>query len=137
VTRLKKMMLEELQRRNYAQSTVKGTCGLFGNSPNTSISRPINSVRIICASTGPPVPGQKTRSGTVQQYVAPPLLFRQDVEAILSGRRYPDAQAASKTARGFSPDEVAKLIDFSQQPVPPHHAHDDVFHGMRRAELCR
>ena len=53
MTRLRKMMLEELQRRNYAKSTVKPTSGSSKNSPGISINRPTGSVHITCASIKP------------------------------------------------------------------------------------
>jgi hypothetical protein len=42
VTRLRKLMLEELQRRNYSEATFAATFGWSRRSPNTSASRPTN-----------------------------------------------------------------------------------------------
>jgi integrase/recombinase XerD len=51
VTDLRKLMLEELERRNYAASTTVAYCTRFRGSHATSIDLPINSGRITSAST--------------------------------------------------------------------------------------
>ena len=43
MTRLRKVMLEELQRRNFSEATIRATLALSSDSPATSANRPIGS----------------------------------------------------------------------------------------------
>jgi len=51
VTQLRTMMLEELQRRNYAQSAVKGYLRIVQDFAQHFTNRPTSSGPNICAST--------------------------------------------------------------------------------------
>src|SRR5712692_9092784 len=97
MTRLRKMMLEELQRRNYAKSTVKAYIRIIQEFANHFHQPP-----------------DKLGPQHLRQYQAylfqekswmrhcpaacgrAPLLLCQEVEATLSARRYPQAQTPSQ-----------------------------------------
>ena len=51
MTHLRDIMLEELQRRNYSDSTSGTICGSSRSSHNTSASHPTSSAQIIFAAT--------------------------------------------------------------------------------------
>ncbi len=65
VTQLRKMMLEELQRRNYSQTTARSYLRSSAISPSTSIVRPTNSDRTRSGIPGVPDRGGKLDARTV------------------------------------------------------------------------
>jgi integrase/recombinase XerD len=138
VTQLRKMMLEELQRRNYAQNTVNGYLRIVQDFAQYFHQRPDqlgpDHLRQYQAHL---FQDRKLNAGTVQQYVAALRFFFNKTLK----RRYvlddlPMPKRHRKLPEILSPDEVALLIDSAS----------NLFHqtmlmtlystGMRRAELC-
>jgi integrase/recombinase XerD len=139
VTHLRKMMLEELQRRNYAANTIKAYIRIirdfaryFRRSPDRLGPQHLRQYQAHLFQE------KKFEPGTVQQYVAALRFFY--VKTLK--RRYlldeiPRPKRARKLPNILSPEEVARLID----------AASNLFHrtmlmtlystGVRRAELCR
>jgi integrase/recombinase XerD len=132
------MMLEELQRRNYAQNTVKGYLRIVQDFAEHFHQRPdklgADHLRQYQAHL---FQDRKLNAGTVQQYVAALRFFFNKTLK----RRYvlddlPMPKRHRKLPEILSPDEVALLIDSAS----------NLFHqtmlmtlystGMRRAELC-
>jgi site-specific recombinase XerD len=133
------MMLEELQRRNYAQSTVKAYVRIVREFANHFHKAPDqlgpDQIREYSAFL---FRERKLKAGTVQQHVAGLRFFYvktlkrhfllDDLPRPKRSRRLPEI---------LSPEEVALLIDSAR----------NLFHrtilmtlystGMRRAELCR
>jgi integrase/recombinase XerD len=139
VTQLRKMMLEELQRRNYAQSTVKAYLRIvqefakhFHQPPDKLGPEHLRQYQAHLFQ------GKKLDAGTVQQHVAALRFF---YNKTLKRHYLPDDLPMPKRHRKLpeilSPDEVALLIDSAS----------NLFHqtmlmtlystGLRRAELCR
>jgi integrase/recombinase XerD len=139
VTHLRRMMLEELQRRNYAKSTVKTYIRIiqefashFHQSPDRLGPQHLRQYQAYLFQE------KKLDAGTVQQHVAALRFFyvktlkrRYLLEDIPRPKRY------RKLPEVLSPEEVAQLIDSAS----------NLFHrtmlmtlystGIRRAELCR
>jgi len=139
VTHLRRMMLEELQRRNYAATTVKAYVRIIQEFTRY-FHRPPDQL-------GPPhlrqyqahlFTDRKLEPGTVQQHVAALRFFY--VKTLK--RRYlldeiPHPKRPRKLPVILSPEEVAQLIEAAR----------NLFHrtmlmtlystGVRRAELCR
>ena len=139
MTRLRRMMLEELQRRNYAKSTVKTYIRIiqefashFHQSPDRLGPQHLRQYQAYLFQE------KKLDAGTVQQHVAALRFFyvktlkrRYLLEDIPRPKRY------RKLPEVLSPEEVAQLIDSAS----------NLFHrtmlmtlystGIRRAELCR
>ena len=113
MTRLKKMMLEELQRRNYAQSTVKAYVRIVREFANHFHKAPDqlgpDQIREYSAFL---FRERKLKAGTVQQHVAGLRFFYvktlkrhfllDDIPRPKRSRRLPEI---------LSPEEVALLID--------------------------
>lgn len=139
MTQLRKQMLEELQRRNYAQSTAKQYIRIvrefakhYDKAPDQLGPDQIREYSAYLFRE------RKLDPGTVQQHVAGLRFFYvktlkrhfllEDLPMPKRSRRIPEI---------LSPDEVARLIDSAS----------NLFHrtmlmtlystGMRRAELCR
>ena len=138
MTQLRKMMLEELQRRNYAQNTVKGYLRIVQDFAQYFHQRPDklgpDHLRQYQAHL---FQDRKLNAGTVQQYVAALRFFFNKTLK----RRYllddlPMPKRHRKLPEILSPDEVALPIGSAS----------NLFHqtilmtlystGMRRAELC-
>jgi integrase/recombinase XerD len=139
VTQLRKKMLEELQRRNYAQSTAKQYIRIVREFANYYNKAPDqlgpDQIREYSAYL---FRERKLDPGTVQQHVAGLRFFYvktlkrhfllEDLPMPKRSRRIPEI---------LSPEEVARLIDSAS----------NLFHrtmlmtlystGIRRAELCR
>ena len=139
VTHLRKMMLEELQRRNYAQSTVKGYLRIVQDFAQHFHQRPdklgLEHLRQYQAHL---FQGKKLNAGTVQQYVAAlRFFFNKTLKRRYLLEDLPMPKRHRKLPEILSPDEVALLIGSAS----------NLFHqtilmtlystGMRRAELCR
>jgi integrase/recombinase XerD len=139
VTHLRRMMLEELQRRNYAANTVKAYVRIiqeftryFHRPPDELGPQHLRQYQAHLFTD------RKLEPGTVQQHVAARRFFY--VKTLK--RRYlldeiPRPKRPRKLPVILSPEEVAQLID----------AASNLFHrtmlmtlystGVRRAELCR
>src|ERR1700731_2488389 len=133
------MMLEELQRRNYAKSTVKTYLRIIQEFASHFHQRPDKLGRQHLREYQAYLfQEKKLDAGTVQQHVAALRFFyvktlkrRYLLEDIPRPKRYP------KLPEVLSPEEVAQLIDSTS----------NLFHrtmlmtlystGIRRAELCR
>ena len=139
MTRLRKMMLEELQRRNYAKSTVKAYVRIiqefarhFHQPPDRLGPHHLRQYQAYLFQE------KKLDAGTVQLHVAALRFFyvktlkrRYLLEDIPRPKRY------RKLPEVLSPEEVSQLIDSAS----------NLFHrtmlmtlystGIRRAELCR
>lgn len=139
MTHLRTMMLEELQRRNYAPSTVKAYLRIiqefanhFQQPPNRLGPQHLRQYQAFLFRD------RKLGAGTVQQHVAALRFFYGKTLK----RRYlleeiPRPKRHRKLPEILSLEEVAQLIDAAR----------NLFHrtllmtlystGMRRAELCR
>ncbi len=139
MTHLRRMMLEELQRRNYAKSTVKAYIRIiqefashFHQSPDRLGPQHLRQYQAHLFQE------KKLDAGTVQQHVAALRFFY--VKTLK--RRYllediPRPKRRRTLPEVLSPEEVAQLIDSAS----------NLFHrtmlmtlystGIRRAELCR
>lgn len=138
MTHLRKMMLEELQRRNYAQSTVKAYLRIiqeyahhFDRPPNRLGPHHLRQYQAFLFRE------RKLSAGTVQQHVAALRFFyvktlkRRDLL-----EEIPRPKRQRQLPEILSLEEVAQLIDSAR----------NLFHramlmtlystGMRRAELC-
>lgn len=139
MTRLHKMMLDELQRRNYAQSTanqyvriVREFAKHFAKAPDQLGPDEIRAYSAYLFRE------RKLEAGTVQQHVAGLRFFY-----VKTLKRHfllddlPLPKRSRKLPEILSPEEVTRLIDSAS----------NLFHrtmlmtlystGMRRAELCR
>ena len=138
MTHLRKMMLEELQRRNYAQNTVKGYLRIvqdfaqYFHQPPDKLGP--DHLRQYQAHL---FQDKKLNAGTVQQYVAAlRFFFNKTLKRHYLLDDLPMPKRHRKLPEILSPDEVALLIG----------AASNLFHqtilmtlystGMRRAELC-
>ena len=139
MTHLRRMMLEELQRRNYAPNTVKAYIRIIRDFADY-FHRPPDTL-------GPPHLRQyqahlfqerKLDSGTVQQYVAALRFFYvKTLKRPYLLDEIPRPKRGRKLPVILSLEEVAQLIDAAR----------NLFHrtilmtlystGVRRAELCR
>jgi integrase/recombinase XerD len=139
VTHLRKIMLEELQRRNYAQTTVKAYVRIvqefanhFHQSPDKLGPQHLRQYQAYLFQE------KRLDAGTVQQHVAALRFFY--IKTLK--RRYllediPRPKRRRKLPEVLSPEEVVRLIDSAS----------NLFHramlmtlystGVRRAELCR
>src|SRR5438128_463460 len=139
MTHLRRMMLEELQRRNYAQNTVNAYVRIVEEFARY-FHRPPDKL-------GPPHLRQyqahlfqerKLEAGTVQQHVAALRFFY--VKTLK--RRYlldeiPRPKRARKLPVILSPQEVTQLIDAARNLSHRTMLMTLYSTGVRRAELCR
>ena len=139
MTHLRKMMLEELQRRNYAQSTVKAYLQIiqefanhFQQPPNRLGPQHLRQYQAFLFRD------RKLGAGTVQQHVAALRFFYvKTLKRCYLLEEIPRPKRHRKLPEILSLEEVAQLIDAAR----------NLFHrtllmtlystGMRRAELCR
>ena len=139
MTRLKKMMLEELQRRNYAQSTVKGYLRIvrefaeYFHQPPDKLGP--DHLRQYQAHL---FQDRKLDADTVQQYVAAlRFFFVKTLKRFYLVEDIPMPKRHRKLPEVLSPDEVAKLIDSASNLYHRTMLMTMYSTGMRRAELCR
>ena len=138
MTQLRTMMLEELQRRNYAQSTVRGYLRIvqdfaqhFHQPPDKLGPEHLRQYQAHLFQD------KKLNAGTVQQYVAAlRFFFNKTLKRRYLLDDFPMPKRHRKLPEILSPNEVALLIASAS----------NLFHqtilmtlystGMRRAELC-
>jgi integrase/recombinase XerD len=139
VTRLRKLMLDELQRRNYAQSTVRtyikaieDFARYFGKSPEKLGPEHIREYQVHLFRE------RKLAAGTVEQRgAALRFLYIKTLHRPFLPDQIPFPKRARRLPVVLSSDEVALLIDSAKNLM--HRAMLMTLYatGLRRAELCR
>jgi integrase/recombinase XerD len=138
VTQLRTMMLEELQRRNYAQSTVKGYLRIvqdfaqyFHQPPDKLGPEHLRQYQAHLFQN------EKLNAGTVQQYVAALRFFyNKTLKRGYLLDEIPMPKRHRKLPEILSPDEVALLIGSASNLFHQTNLMTLYSTGMRRAELC-
>src|SRR5450759_705636 len=139
VTQLRKMMLEELQRRNYAQSTVTGYLRIvqdfaqhFHQPPDKLGPDHLRQYQAHLFQD------KKLNAGTVQQYVAAlRFFFNKTLKRHYLLDDIPMPTRHRKLPEILSPDEVALLIGSASKLFHQTMLMTLYSTGMRRAEMCR
>jgi len=139
VTRLRKSMLDELQRRNYAQNTVKSYikavedfARYFGKPPERLGPEHIREYQVHLFRD------RKLAASTVEgRAAALRFLFVKTLRRPYLPDQIPFPKRARRLPTVLSPDEVALLIDSARNLM--HRAILMTLYatGVRRAELCR
>jgi integrase/recombinase XerD len=139
VTRLRKMMLEELQRRNYAQNTARTYIKIvarfakhFGRSPEKLGPDQIREYQVHLFKDCHLAPG------TVQQHVAAlRFLYVKTLKRPYMHEHLPMPKRQRPLPQVLSPAEVQRLLDSASNLY--HRAMLMTLYstGMRRAEMCR
>ena len=139
MTHLRKLMLDELQRRNYAQSTVRTYVKAiedfarhFGKSPEKLGPEHIRAYQVHLFRD------RKLAAGTVEQRgAALRFLYIKTLHRPYLPDQIPFPKRARRLPVVLSPDEVALLIDSAKNLM--HRAMLMMLYatGLRRAELCR
>src|SRR5260370_563901 len=139
MTRLRKMMLEELERRNYAQTTtrlyiqtIEDFAGYFKRPPDQLGPEHIREYQAYLFRE------RKLAARTVTQRLAALRFFF--IQPIKKGWRVADTPYPKKTQHLpsiLSPEEVARLIDSSQTRFQRIVLMTLYGTGARRAELAR
>ena len=128
MTHLRKLMLEELQRRNYSQTTVTSYiktvadfAKYFQRPPDQLGSDEIRQYQLYLLKE------RKQGVRTVGNHTAAlAFLLLQDAEAKLSGRRSALSASAPQAADHPDTGRSSPAHRFSQQSVPSRHADDAV-----------
>lgn len=139
MTRIRKMVLDELQRRNYAQSTVRSyikaiedfAC-YFSKSPERLGAEHIRQYQVHLFRD------RKLAAGSVEgRAAALRFLFVKTLHRPYLPDQIPFPKRARRLPTVLSPDEVALLIDSAKNLM--HRAILMTLYatGLRRAELCR
>ena len=139
MTHLRRMMLEELQRRNYAQSTVKGYLRVvqefaeyFHQPPDRLGPDHLRQYQAYRFQE------RKLDAGTVQQHVAAlRFFFVKTLKRFYLGEHIPMPKRNRKLPEILAPDEVARLIDSASNLYHRTMLMTLYSTGMRRAEMCR
>jgi integrase/recombinase XerD len=139
VTRLRKLMLDELQRRNYAQNTVRSYikavedfARYFGKPPERLGPEHIREYQVHLFRD------RKLTASTVQgRAAALRFLFVKTLRRPYLPDQIPFPKRARRLPTVLSPQEVALLIDSARNLM--HRAILMTLYatGLRRAELCR
>lgn len=139
MTYLRKIMLEELRRRNYAETTVKAYVRIVGEFANHFHQSPVQlGPQHLRQYQAYLFQDRKLDAGTVQQHVAALRFFYlKTLKRPYLHEDLPWPKRPRKLPQILSPEEVAKLIDSAS----------NLFHramlmtlystGVRRAEMCR
>lgn len=138
MTRLRKMMLDELQRRNYRQSTVRvyvkaieDFAGYFGKSPEHLGPEHIREYQVHLFRD------RQLAAGTVEGYgSALRFLYVKTLRRPYLPDQIPFPKRARRLPTVLSPEEVVLLIDSARNLM--HRAMLMTLYatGLRRAELC-
>uniref|UniRef100_Q023S7 Phage integrase family protein n=1 Tax=Solibacter usitatus (strain Ellin6076) TaxID=234267 RepID=Q023S7_SOLUE len=139
MTHLRKMMLEELQRRNYAQSTVKGYLRIvqdfaehFHQQPDKLGPEHLRQYQAHLFQN------KKLNASTVQQYAAVlRFFFNKTLKRHYLLDDIPMPKRHRKLPEILSPDEVALLIGSASNLLHQTMLMTLYSTGVRRAELCR
>ncbi len=139
MTRLRKLMLDELQRRNYAQNTVRSYikavedfARYFGKPPERLGPEHIRQYQVHLFRD------RKLAASTVEgRAAALRFLFVKTLRRPYLPDQIPFPKRARRLPTVLSPDEVALLIDSAKNLM--HRAILMTLYatGLRRAELCR
>ncbi len=139
MTRIRKMMLDELQRRNYAQSTVRSYikaiedfARYFGKSPERLGPEHMRQYQVHLFRD------RNLGAGTVEgRAAALRFLFIKTLHRPYLPDQIPFPKRARRLPTVLSPEEVALLIDSAKNLM--HRAILMTLYatGLRRAELCR
>ena len=139
MTRLRKMMLDELQRRNYAQNTVRSYikavedfAGYFGKPPERLGPEHIREYQVHLFRD------RKLAASTVEgRAAALRFLFVKTLRRPYLPDQIPFPKRARRLPVVLSPEEVVLLIDSAKNLM--HRAILMTLYatGLRRAELCR
>jgi len=139
VTHLRKMMLEELQRRNYAQNTARTYIKIvarfakhFGRSPEKLGPYEIRKYQVHLFKDC------RLSPGTVQQHVAVlRFLYVKTLKRRYMHEHLPMPKRQRPLPQVLSPSEVQRLLDSASNLY--HRAMLMTLYstGMRRAEMCR
>ena len=139
MTRLRKLMLDELQRRNYAQNTVRtyvkaieDFARYFGKSPERLGPEHIREYQVHLFRN------RKLAAGTVEgRGAALRFLYVKTLRRPYLPDQIPFPKRARRLPTVLSPEEVALLIDCAKNLM--HRAILMTLYatGLRRAELCR
>jgi integrase/recombinase XerD len=139
VTHLRKMMLEELQRRNYAQNTARTYIKIvarfakhFGRSPEKLGPDEIRKYQVHLFKDC------RLSPGTVQQHVAAlRFLYVKTLKRRYMHEHLPMPKRQRPLPQVLSPSEVQRLLDSASNLY--HRAMLMTLYstGMRRAEMCR
>jgi site-specific recombinase XerD len=135
VTRLHQMMLEELQRRNYAQNTVKSYIRIvrdFAKHYNTApdLLGP-DQIREYSAYL---FQDRKLDAGTVEQHVAGLRFFYvKTLKRHFMVDSLPFPKRHRKLPEILSPEEMAQLIDYPRSALGRKHGEDSELHWVAEA----
>ena len=139
MTHLRKMMLEELQRRNYAQNTARTYIKIvarfakhFGRSPEKLGPDEIRKYQVHLFKDC------RLSPGTVQQHVAAlRFLYVKTLKRRYMHEHLPMPKRQRPLPQVLSPSEVQRLLDSASNLY--HRAMLMTLYstGMRRAEMCR
>jgi integrase/recombinase XerD len=139
VTRLRKTMLDELRRRNYAQNTVRSYikaiedfARYFGRSPERLGPQHIREYQVHLFRDRKLAPGTVEGRGAALRFLYVKTLHRPYLPD-----QIPFPKRARRLPTVLSPEEVALLIDSAKNLM--HRAMLMTLYatGLRRAELCR
>ena len=139
MTHLRKMMLEELQRRNYAQNTIRSYIRIvedfsrrFQRSPDRLGPKHIREYQSELFTK------RKYRASTVTGYLAALRFFyTKTLKRAWSTAETPYPKRAFSLPTILSQEEVAQLIDAANPPVHRTLLMTLYATGLRRAELAR
>jgi len=134
VTHLRKMMLEELQRRNYTESTTRAYCESSRTWRAISTVHPINRSGHIRELHGPPLRDRKLSDNTVNQRVGALVSFREMFE-----RPWPPRILSYPKKRFHLPGHLESEEVRSDRRAPSLStgpSHDPLWHRVRRAECA-
>ena len=138
MTHLRKIMLEEVQRRNFAACTieyylrvVEGFAGHFGKPPDR-LGRPHRG------STKPILlRKRKLEPRTVRLHVAAlRFFFVETLKRPYRSDEIPYPKAPRQLPVVLTVEEVGRLLDGCPEFIPPHHANGSLLHRYAKIAKC-